>query len=45
MSCKYEWLRMIKISIIEHALNNSNLKEEYYPVKESLLIKLKEGLY
>jgi len=45
MNCRYQWLKMVKVNVLEHVLNNSNIKEEYFELKNSLLTKLKQGVY
>jgi len=45
MQCKYKWLQMVKVNVLEHILNNCNIKEEYYNVRDSLMEKLKGGVY
>jgi len=45
MECKYKWLQMVKVNVLEHILNNCNIKEEYYYVRDSLMEKLKGGVY
>ena len=39
--CKYEWLRMVRVGVLEHVLNHCNLKEEYNGVRTTLLDKIK----
>lgn len=45
LQCKYGWLQMIRVPVLEHIMSNCNLKEEYYPLRDSLLTKLKEGVF
>ena len=45
MQCKYEWLPMVRVDVFEHIVKHSNLKEEYYSVRDSLLVKLRGGIY
>ena len=45
MECKYRWLQMVRVEVLEHVLNHCNLKEEYSGVRDSLLVKLKGGVY
>ena len=34
MECKYKWLQMVKVNVLEHILNNCNIKEEYHNVRD-----------
>ena len=45
MECKYKWLQMVKVNVLEHILNNCNIKEEYHNVRDSLMEKLRGGVY
>jgi len=46
MSLKVEWLKMLRVDILIHLLNNiTNLKEEYHPLRESLVGKLERGRF
>lgn len=41
---KPEWVQMVKVVKMVEVLNNiANLKEEYIPVRDSLVVKLKES--
>lgn len=41
---RFEWIRMLKVSTLIEVLNKlANLKEEYYPVRGSLIDKIKDG--
>jgi hypothetical protein len=42
-SFKYEWLHMVKPDALDRIIRNSNLKEEYHGVRDSLIGKLKGG--
>ena len=46
LQLKVEWLKMLRVDVLIHLLNNiSNLKEEYHPLRESLVGKLKQGVF
>jgi len=46
LSLKVEWLKMLRVDMLIHLLNNiTNLKEEYHPLRESLVGKLKQGQF
>ena len=40
---RYEWIKMLKVDRVIEVLNKlANLKEEYYPVRGSLIEKIKD---
>ena len=44
LEMKVEWLKMLRTDRLIHLLNNiNNLKEEYHPLRESLVVKLQQG--
>lgn len=45
-NCKHEWLKMLRVEVLVGILNNiANLKEEYHPLRESLVSKLQQGVF
>lgn len=42
---KYKWLQMVRPDVLDGIIRKSNLKEEYHSVRDSLIGKLKEGMF
>lgn len=46
LNCKHEWLKMLRVDVMVSVLNNiANLKEEYLPLRNSLVSKLQQGVF
>lgn len=42
----HQWVKMLRVDQVVPLLNNiANLKEEYHPVRESLVSKLQQGVF
>lgn len=46
LQMNYNWIKMMRVDILIHFLNKiANIKEEFLPVRESLINKLKENTF